>query len=165
MFNQQAFKKWEKLNGVEPLLPGLNLTHDQLFFLNYAQVSVRFWATLAATTFLADLVRLDASWRRSPKDSFFSAQSRSNTVSVKSGSTAPLNEHVLHSVLGPLSNSYDFARSYKCPVGSRMNPTKKCSVWWASTPQLPRKLQITSNRRHGQTLLFSFHSFIAESCV
>ncbi|KAH9413417.1 Membrane metallo-endopeptidase-like 1 [Dermatophagoides pteronyssinus] len=34
----RAFKKWEKQNNVEPLLPGLNLTHDQLFFLNYAQI-------------------------------------------------------------------------------------------------------------------------------
>lgn len=38
-----AFKRWESQNGVEPLLPGLNLTHDQLFFLNYAQVSYSGW--------------------------------------------------------------------------------------------------------------------------
>nr|CAH7723517.1 unnamed protein product [Callosobruchus chinensis] len=32
-------------------------------------------------------------------------------------------------VLGPLSNSHDFAKAYNCPVGSPMNPTDKCSVW------------------------------------
>lgn len=32
-------------------------------------------------------------------------------------------------VLGPLSNSEDFANAYKCPSGSQMNPTNKCSVW------------------------------------
>ena len=34
----QAYKKWVRHHGEEPLLPGLNMTHDQLFFLNYAQI-------------------------------------------------------------------------------------------------------------------------------
>ncbi|KAH8039962.1 hypothetical protein HPB51_009218 [Rhipicephalus microplus] len=34
----RAYKKWVKQHGEEPLLPGINLTHDQLFFLNYAQI-------------------------------------------------------------------------------------------------------------------------------
>ncbi len=37
----RAYKKWVEKHGEEPNLPGLNLTHDQLFFLNYAQVTVR----------------------------------------------------------------------------------------------------------------------------
>ncbi|XP_053671017.1 neprilysin-4 [Anopheles nili] len=32
-------------------------------------------------------------------------------------------------VIGTLSNSEDFAREYRCPVGSFMNPVDKCSVW------------------------------------
>uniref|UniRef100_A0AAG5CX34 Neprilysin, neutral endopeptidase 1 n=1 Tax=Anopheles atroparvus TaxID=41427 RepID=A0AAG5CX34_ANOAO len=32
-------------------------------------------------------------------------------------------------VIGTLSNSEDFAREYRCPVGSHMNPADKCSVW------------------------------------
>lgn len=32
-------------------------------------------------------------------------------------------------VIGTLSNSEDFAREYHCPLGSPMNPVRKCSVW------------------------------------
>lgn len=37
-FYAQAYKRREKRAGPEPQLPGLNLTHDQLFFLTYAQI-------------------------------------------------------------------------------------------------------------------------------
>jgi membrane metallo-endopeptidase-like protein 1 len=32
-------------------------------------------------------------------------------------------------VLGPFSNLEYFAKDYNCPLGSRMNPEHKCSVW------------------------------------
>jgi len=32
-------------------------------------------------------------------------------------------------VIGPVSNSEEFAHAYKCQVGSKMNPAKKCGVW------------------------------------
>jgi predicted metalloendopeptidase len=32
-------------------------------------------------------------------------------------------------IIGPTSNSEDFARVFKCPRGTKNNPEKKCSVW------------------------------------
>lgn len=92
----QAYKKWVSIHGEEPLLPGVNLTHDQLFFLNYAQI----WC---------------GSMR--PEDALTKIRSSVH-------SPGPIR------VLGPLSNSEDFARAYNCPSGSPMNPTQKCNVWW-----------------------------------
>ncbi|XP_014470512.1 PREDICTED: membrane metallo-endopeptidase-like 1 [Dinoponera quadriceps] len=32
-------------------------------------------------------------------------------------------------VIGSVSNSENFAKAYNCPVGSAMNPEKKCNIW------------------------------------
>ncbi|KAK9881775.1 hypothetical protein WA026_017293 [Henosepilachna vigintioctopunctata] len=91
----RAYRKWVSQHGEEPDLPGMNLTHNQLFFLNYAQI----WC---------------GSMR--PEDALTKIRSSVH-------SPGPIR------VLGPLSNSKDFAEAYNCPLGSPMNPTNKCSVW------------------------------------
>ncbi|XP_044753111.1 neprilysin-1 isoform X2 [Coccinella septempunctata] len=91
----RAYQKWVEQHGEEPYLPGMNLTHNQLFFLNYAQI----WC---------------GSMR--PEDALTKIRSSVH-------SPGPIR------VLGPLSNSKDFAEAYNCPPGSAMNPINKCSVW------------------------------------
>ncbi|KAM7348788.1 M13 family metallopeptidase neprilysin 1 isoform 1-T5 [Cochliomyia hominivorax] len=91
----RAYKKWVQRYGPEQRLPGLNLTHDQLFFLNYAQI----WC---------------GSMR--PEDAL---------TKIRSSVHSPGSIRVL----GPLSNSIDFAEAYQCEPGSPMNPIEKCSVW------------------------------------
>ena len=32
-------------------------------------------------------------------------------------------------VIGPLSNLAEFSKDFNCPIGSKMNPIKKCVMW------------------------------------
>ncbi|XP_053687321.1 neprilysin-1-like [Sabethes cyaneus] len=91
----RAYRKWVNLHGAELELPGMNMTHDQLFFLNYAQI----WC---------------GSMR--PEDALTKIRSSVHSPGIVR-------------VLGPLSNSHDFAEAYNCSPGSPMNPVNKCSVW------------------------------------
>uniref|UniRef100_A0A2M3YZA4 Putative m13 family peptidase n=1 Tax=Anopheles braziliensis TaxID=58242 RepID=A0A2M3YZA4_9DIPT len=91
----RAYRKWVSQHGSEQDLPGLNMTHDQLFFLNYAQI----WC---------------GSMR--PEDALTKIRSSVHSPGIIR-------------VIGPLSNSRDFADAYHCPLGSPMNPVSKCSVW------------------------------------
>lgn len=38
MLCAKAYQKWAKKNGPEQLLPGLNYTQNQLFFINFGQI-------------------------------------------------------------------------------------------------------------------------------
>jgi membrane metallo-endopeptidase-like protein 1 len=91
----RAYKKYEKFHPIPQQLPGVNLTQDQLFFLNYAQI----WCGMMNDK---EAIRKLRTSEHSP-----------GPIRVK----------------GPLSNSYDFAAAYNCPVGTPMNPLKKCRVW------------------------------------
>ena len=40
ILSPQAYRNWVATHGEEQPLPAVNLTHNQLFFLNYAQVTI-----------------------------------------------------------------------------------------------------------------------------
>ena len=44
---------------------------------------------------------------------------------IKTGTHTPGE----YRVLAPLSNSPDVTKDFNCPIGSPMNPKKKCEVW------------------------------------
>ncbi|XP_033107580.1 membrane metallo-endopeptidase-like 1 [Anneissia japonica] len=90
-----AYRKWVEKNGEEERLPGLDLSHDQIFFLNFGQI-----------------------WCSKAKEEEIIHQ-----ISVADHAYAD------YRVIGSVSNSEAFAKAYNCPVGSPMNPKKKCAVW------------------------------------
>jgi len=92
------------------------MTHDQLFFLNYAQI----WCGTMR-----------------PEDALTKIRSSVH-------SPGPIR------VLGPLSNSQEFANAYNCPADSPMNPRRKCSVWWTSGGVWPtiRQMRVAVHKIH-----------------
>ncbi|XP_052102932.1 membrane metallo-endopeptidase-like 1 [Mytilus californianus] len=92
----RGYQKWLKHNGgEEKLLPGVNLTNNQLFFIAFAQIRCTNMRKKDAIGSILTAVHSPARFR----------------------------------VIGTLQNYEEFARVYNCPVGSFMNPLKKCSVW------------------------------------
>ncbi|KAF5272766.1 hypothetical protein FQA39_LY07793 [Lamprigera yunnana] len=90
-----AYLSWVRRNNKEPLLPGLNYTQNQIFWLTIGNI----WCSKERPELLEKMA-ITAS--HSP--SYFR-------------------------VLGSMRNSKHFAKDFDCPVGSKMNPIQKCSVW------------------------------------
>merc|ERR1711971_680364 len=90
-----AYNRLTERHGVEPILPGMNFSPRQLFWLSSARV----WCNAKRPGALKKQVLTDP---HSP------AQFRVN---------------------GPLANLQEFSQDWGCPVGSPMNPAKKCQVW------------------------------------
>ncbi|XP_059488680.1 neprilysin-2 isoform X2 [Neocloeon triangulifer] len=90
-----AYNSWVERNGEEGLLPGLNFTQKQMFWISAANV----WCS----------------------------KYRPETIKLRilTGFHSPGQFRVN----GPLSNLPEFARDFNCPLGSKMNPEHKCSVW------------------------------------
>ncbi|XP_031777451.1 neprilysin-2-like [Nasonia vitripennis] len=90
-----AYREWEKKNGVEPRLPGLHYTSQQMFWINAANVYCSKFRPEALRAQIITNVHSPGEFR----------------------------------VKGPMSNNPEFAKDFNCPLGSNMNPVKKCTVW------------------------------------
>ncbi|XP_078577018.1 endothelin-converting enzyme homolog isoform X1 [Branchiostoma floridae x Branchiostoma japonicum] len=93
----KAYQKW-LVSHRDTILPGLNKTSEQLFFLGWGQT----WCTYYKEEYARHLLYSDP---HSP------AKYRVN---------------------GPLANFPKFAEAYTCPLGTHMNPKKKCVLWGKS---------------------------------
>ncbi|XP_022241235.1 endothelin-converting enzyme homolog isoform X2 [Limulus polyphemus] len=90
-----AYEEWSNSHEMESPLPGVNLTHRQLFFVGFSQV----WCSVSTP--------------------------ESQHLQILNDLHSPAK----YRVIGSLSNSYEFAQEFQCPIGSYMNPSKKCEVW------------------------------------
>ncbi|KAM7310281.1 neprilysin-1 [Ixodes scapularis] len=90
----RAYQRWTSKHGEEPRLPGLGLSNDQVFFVQYAQI----WCEVVD----------EEGYKKYQSELHSPGKYRSN---------------------GALQNFDEFARAFHCPLGSPMNPEKKCSLW------------------------------------
>ena len=91
-----------------------SFTNTQLFFLSFASVSQ--WSRWYTWLTFGSSLQI---WCENERK-----ESMRNTI--KYGSHSPSRFRVI----GTVTNSVDFARAFQCPLGSPMNPRKKCLLWW-----------------------------------
>ncbi|GFR05248.1 endothelin-converting enzyme homolog [Trichonephila clavata] len=91
----KAYQRWVAENHKELPLPGVPLTHNQLYFLAYAQ----------------------------------SECSVSTPEKLRYAALVATHSVPKYRVIGPVSNSEDFAREFKCNSKSAMNHQPKCEIW------------------------------------
>lgn len=91
-----AYQEWlQQQVAPEVVLPGLNMTDNQLFFLSFAQV----WCSYYTPEYAQQSLVTDA------------------------------HSYAKYRVIGVLKNMPEFSEAFQCPIGSYMNPAKKCHVW------------------------------------
>lgn len=96
-----AYESWLKRNGEEPILPGFASKTGE-----YYTSKQMFWISYANSL----CTKYHPSALRN---------------SILTDTHSPLN----FQVIGPITNMPEFSEDFKCPLGSYMNPVKKCTLW------------------------------------
>ncbi|XP_054717088.1 endothelin-converting enzyme homolog [Uloborus diversus] len=94
-----SYQRYVKENGKEPKLPGMEFTNQQLFFISFAQMKCEVRSKEGFEEYIGD------------------------------SSSTLLQTPFRYRVNGALANSEFFAAVFKCPSGSPMSHSKRCSVW------------------------------------
>ncbi|XP_076039212.1 endothelin-converting enzyme 2-like [Oratosquilla oratoria] len=89
-----AYNRWRDIHGEEPMLPGLNYTLPQIFFITFGQI----WCEVVSKE----------GYEKYSKDKHSPGIYRTNVV---------------------IQNSPFFSQVWGCPVGTPMNPERKCTLW------------------------------------
>ncbi|XP_031556971.1 endothelin-converting enzyme 1-like [Actinia tenebrosa] len=122
----KAYYKWAKPNPNKTwLLPGLNYTNEQLFFIGFAQ-------HFCGTSTLK--YRKDFNTNRDHGDDKFRFVYWLVILlklTLQLGSTNMISRSFVHfnRIIGSLANSCEFANAFKCKKYSPMNPINKCYLW------------------------------------
>jgi neprilysin len=113
-----AYMQWVATHGEEPRLPGLDYSPNQLFWIAAAQI-------------YCSVYRPGEARRDREKGKIYLATliNFSFLETIKARIQIDVHSPDQFRVLGPLHNMVEFSKSFNCPLGSNMNPAKKCAVW------------------------------------
>lgn len=135
----RAYKRRERVCKKEdPVLPGLErFSNDQLFFLSSANVSLPLPATLLPIIINLNLnlnnifIALHIFFRKIRYNFYLQlwCETVQNKDIIMHRAKYDVHSTARLRTIGSMSNSEDFARAFKCPVGSPMNPENKCNIW------------------------------------
>ena len=130
----QTNLSWVSRHGEEPRLPGLqDYTPKQMFWIRcqpHLEKSFLTVATCPAPPTRGAQSIGTSLWRRGSRPAHtVQGCSAFRWLQNKFSCLAEQAAIITFNFQGPFSNSPDFARDFVCPLGSAMNPVKKCEVW------------------------------------
>lgn len=110
----RAYQAFVKRHGPERTLPGFeDFSHEQLFFVSFANVLNYLWFLKLLTTILFHQL-----WCSTLTPTRAKALLRDDAHSPGK-----------FRVQGTVSNMPEFSEAFRCAPGKAMNPARKCRVW------------------------------------